>query len=93
MLVAGNGATEWARRLFQESEGIDIDPAAGVALASLHDAVACGLIRRDAVVALNITGGGRERRRREWALHRVRPALHVRPSIRRDELLDRVAAL
>jgi cysteate synthase len=93
MLVADNDATDWACRLFQESEGIDIEPAAGVALATLYDAAACGRISRDAVVALNITGGGRERRRRDWAVHRVHPALHVRPSIQRDDLLDRVAAL
>lgn len=93
MLVADNGATDAARQLFEETEGIDIDPAAAVALATLCEAAASGRVSRQAVVALNVTGGGRERRRRERALHQVDPALRVRPTMDREELLDRVAAL
>jgi cysteate synthase len=93
MLVADNDAAEWARTLFEESEGIDIEPAGAIALASLRQAVSDGRVPRDAVVALNVTGAGRERRRREWPLHQVCPTLLVRPAIQRDELLDRVAVL
>ena len=47
-----------AGRLFEQSEGIDIEPAAAVAVASLQQAVAQGRVEKDAVVMLNITGGG-----------------------------------
>lgn len=93
MLVADNRATDSARTLFEESEGIDIDPAAAVALATLRECAANGQIPRDAVVALNVSGGGCERRRQEWMLHPAHPALRVGPAMERDELLDRVAAL
>lgn len=93
MFVADNRATDWARTLFEETEGIDIDPAPAVALATLQECAASGRIPRDAVVALNVSGGGRERRRQEWTLHPAQPALRVGPAMERDELLDRVAAL
>jgi cysteate synthase len=93
MLVADNAALDSARRLFEACEGIDIDPAGAVALATLREVVAAGCVARDAVVALNVTGGGRERRRRDWALRQAHPVLEVRPTTRRDELLELVAAL
>lgn len=48
-----------AMSLFAELEGVDIEPAAGVAVASLVRAVAEGRIHPDASVLLHITGGGR----------------------------------
>ncbi len=54
-----------AGRLFEEKEGSDIDPAAEVAVASLGQAVALGRIGRRDIVALNITGGGQRRLRRD----------------------------
>jgi cysteate synthase len=93
MLTADNASIDSARRLFAEIEGIDIDPAAAVALATLREAASNGLVGRDAVVALNVTGGGRDLRRRDRDLHRADPALCVPPAIERDDLLDRVAAL
>ena len=47
--------------LFEESEGIDIDPAAEVAVAALLEAARGGRIRPRDSVLLNITGGGRRR--------------------------------
>jgi cysteate synthase len=58
MLIAGNRETRRAMDLFQQAEGIDIDAAAGVALATLTQARREGRIERDALVLLNITGGG-----------------------------------
>jgi cysteate synthase len=54
-----------AMLLFAETEGIDIDPEAGVATAALQRACAAGRIDRDAPVLLNVTGGGRSLRARE----------------------------
>lgn len=61
MLVADRKAALAARQLFQDVEGIDIEPAASVALACLSRAAATGMIDRDETVLLNITGSGRRR--------------------------------
>ena len=57
MLFADNSETMQAIELFQESEGVVIDPAAGVALASLIKATKHELIDSEALVLLHITGG------------------------------------
>lgn len=44
--------------LFEKSEGIDIEPAAAVAVASLKQAVEQRKVEKEAVIMLNITGGG-----------------------------------
>ncbi|MEO7038969.1 MAG: cysteate synthase, partial [Candidatus Elarobacter sp.] len=51
-----------AMTLFAEREGIDIEPAPGVALASLMRAVRDGTVGPDETGLLNVTGGGRKRR-------------------------------
>jgi len=66
-----------AGRLFERCEGIDIDPAAQVALASLREAVALGRIARQDRVVLNVTGGGGVRLRRERRSAILKPALSV----------------
>jgi cysteate synthase len=53
-----NAQAKSAGRLFEEHEGIDIDPAAEVAVASLLQAVSLGRIGARDLVALNVTGGG-----------------------------------
>ncbi len=60
VMVCTNAQARKAKALFHELEGVDIYSAAGVALASLVKCVESGRIERDAVVMLNITGGGEE---------------------------------
>lgn len=62
VLVADHGSAASAAAMFEELEGIDIAPAAAVAVACLRRAVADRRIPRDARVLLNVTGGGRQRR-------------------------------
>jgi cysteate synthase len=72
-LAASNGSvaaianTEMidAMLLFAESEGIDVDPEAGIAIAALVRALADGSLEPDTPVLLNVTGGGRSLRARE----------------------------
>jgi cysteate synthase len=66
-----------AQRLFEEVEGIDLDPAGAVALASLRTAVGERRVGPDDVVLLNVTGGGAERRRREIRAGPSRPDLRL----------------
>jgi cysteate synthase len=68
-----------AGHLFQETEGIDIDPAAEVAVAALLQAQKAGRVRRQDVIALNITGGGRRRLEAGRRLEHLTP--HVRFSL------------
>ncbi|MDO0915186.1 cysteate synthase [Streptomyces sp. DT2A-34] len=66
-----------AMALFEETEGIDIEPGAGVALAALAEAVRDGRVRRDELVLLNITGGGRARQAHDLPLIPAEPWLRV----------------
>lgn len=54
-----------AGKLFESLEGIDTDPAAAVAVASLMQATEQGIISPDDTILLNITGGGYARIREE----------------------------
>lgn len=61
VLLASNQEAADAAKLFEETEGIDIHPAAGVATASLIKAVNENMVEKDAIIMLNITGGGEKR--------------------------------
>ncbi len=76
-------------RLFEELEGCDINPAAAVAVASIGQAVERGLVRRDEVVMLNITGGGKGRFMKDFADE----VFYLKPSIvfSRSEIEDKEA--
>jgi len=73
VLLANNEEAAAAARLFEETEGIDIHPAAGVATASLIKAVNENMVKKDAIIMLNITGGGEGRFARENELVFLKP--------------------
>lgn len=52
--------------LFQETEGIDILPAAAVAMGSLLKAINKGNIKTNEIILLNITGGGINRLKEDY---------------------------
>jgi cysteate synthase len=91
VLAADNHAARSAAIMFRELEGIDIEPAASVAVACLRDAVLQERIPKDSVVLLNITGGGRARARRDRALVPATPRLRL--SLTRPDAVNRLAAL
>lgn len=94
VLVADNGAVRAAMTMFEELEGIDIEPAGGVALACLRDAVARRRIGQKAVVLLNITGGGRGRLGRDYRLIPARPQLRLtRKSLGCGDAVHKVLSL
>jgi cysteate synthase len=68
-----NNAVYAAMELFLGTEGIDIVPASGVAVAALGDAVRKGAIKKNETVLLNITGGGEARLRQEKKTYTVEP--------------------
>jgi cysteate synthase len=93
LCVADAAATRAAQRLFEWVEGIDIEPAAAVALAGLADAVAAGSVRPDERVLLNVTGGGRQRRAADRpAADPPRPRVRVPAGDVRDPHARQLAA-
>ena len=73
ILPVGNDAADQALHLFRRTEGIDIAPAASVAVASLIDARRRGDVKRDDVVMLNVTGGGYARVFADFDLEHAKP--------------------
>jgi cysteate synthase len=68
-----NDAVYAAMDMFQKTEGIDIVPASGVAVATLGQAIQAGGIRKNDTVLLNITGGGEARLRKDRRTYSVVP--------------------
>lgn len=75
VLLATNQEAFQAAQLFKETEGNDIHPAAAVATATLIDAVKNGKVEKDALIMLNITGGGEEKFKAEHNLFYLKPEL------------------
>jgi len=75
VLIATNEQARTAAKLFEETEGNDIHPAAAVATATLIEATKNGSIDKEAVIMLNITGGGEKRFKAEKELFYLKPDL------------------
>jgi cysteate synthase len=83
VLSATNEEAGKAADLFIELEGNDIHPAASVALATLIQAVNDGKIEPEAIVMLNITGGGEEKIKEGKTLYYLKPVeiFGINPSV------------
>ena len=85
ILKASNGQTYVVERddaiaaktQFESIEGIDIMTPGAVAMASLQQALATGEVDPDACTVLNISGGGVERLKQDYATETVEPWLRV----------------
>ncbi len=75
ILLATNEQASAAAKLFLETEGNDIHPAAAVATATLIEAAKNGTVEKDALIMLNITGGGEQKFKAENQLFYLNPAL------------------
>lgn len=73
ILIASNEEALTAADLFEETEGIDIHPAAAIATASLVNYLKGNKIISDAVVMLNITGGGEKKFFEETKISYLKP--------------------
>jgi cysteate synthase len=83
-----------AMTLFEKCEGIDIEPAAGVALASLIRAAQSGQLSSDAAVLLHITGGGARKRALETKLSLATPDLRISlKQLQTDATLEKACGL
>lgn len=94
MFAVPNEEVLQAMRLFERCEGIDIDPAAGVALAALKRAANSGQIGSEATVLLHITGGGDCKRASDKALFLAVPDLEVSlEQLGTDAVLEKACSL
>ncbi len=91
VLASTNEELRAAAALFLELEGNDIHPASAVAVASLIQAVNENNIDTDAIVMLNITGGGEERMKKGKTLHYLTPSevFDINPSLENVETVLR----
>jgi cysteate synthase len=69
-----------ANQLFESIEGIDIVPAAQVAVASLCQAIDKGIVDKDDYVLLNVTGGGLKRLKEDFKLYQITPEGNIKDS-------------
>lgn len=67
-----------AADLFEQKEGIDIHPAAAIAVASLIEYAQEGKIEKDSTIMLNITGGGEKRFKKDKNLYYLKSS-HIFP--------------
>ena len=83
VLAATNNELRAAAKLFLELEGNDIHEAAAVAVATLIQAVKENKVEPEAIIMLNITGGGEERMKKGKTLHYLLPSqvLDINPSL------------
>jgi len=70
-----NREAKEAQKLAEEVEGIDLDPAASVAVASLLRATEAGEVGKGDLVLLNLTGGGYRRVREDYPIQPLPPSL------------------
>jgi cysteate synthase len=82
-----NDAVYAGMDLFLKTEGIDLVPASGVAVAVLKDAVRTGAIKKNETVLLNITGGGEARLKQDKRTYTVVPKF-ISKNITEKEIED-----
>lgn len=85
-----NQEAERASRMFRMLEGIDILPAAAVAVASLISAVESGEVKRDERILLNITGGGVSRVEEDFERMRLNETIRAGSTDSSDEILNMI---
>ncbi|MBD3285357.1 cysteate synthase, partial [candidate division WOR-3 bacterium] len=84
MYAVTNEEAEAAGKVFEETEGIDLTPAAEVATAALIDAAKNGSVPSQESILLNITGGGEKRLFADHKINYLKPHIEVR----RDEISE-----
>jgi len=93
VLVVTNAQERKAARLFEELEGIDIHPAAAVAVASLIKAVDGGQVDKKATIMLNITGAGEKRFKAEHDIVYLQPEKIFPLNVEADAVVEAVEAM
>jgi cysteate synthase len=93
VLLASNAQAAKAGALFRETEGIDIHCAAAVATASLIETVQSKIIDPDAIIMLNITGGGEVKYKADHKLFYLQPSLIFKVEPDAEEVIKEIRRL
>jgi len=93
ILAATNEEARAAKKLFEETEGVDIYSAPGIALASLINAIKAGEVDPEKIVMLNVTGGGEKHCQQGKKQHNLKPSLVFDLNPDANEVIDKVSAL
>lgn len=93
VLIANNEEAIIANDLFLKTEGIDLHPAAAIATATLVQAVRENKVEKDAIIMLNITGGGEQRFKKENHLHYLKPSVVFDINPEEEEVHKEIEAL
>ena len=93
VLLANNEESREAAKIFQETEGIDIHPAAAVAVATLIDSAKNNTIEKDSLIMLNITGGGEEKFKENNKLFYLKPLLIFDVNPNEKEVKEKISTL
>jgi len=91
--IADNGELEKACTLFEQTEGIDIHPAAGVALSGMIKSINSGKVEREKILMLNVTGGGEKRFRSENKLYYLKPDAIINSQSDTKEIIKKAEEL
>lgn len=93
ILIVNNDDAVKAAAMFECLEGIDIHPAAAVATASLIQALEENRIEKDAVIMLNITGGGERRFKESHDIFYLEPSCTFSVNADKEEVFNTVRSL
>ncbi len=93
VIAVTNAAARRAAQLFERVEGIDIHPAAAVAVSSLIRCVEDGSVDKEATIMLNITGGGERLYKMGKTLCSLEPSAVFRVDASDDEVVAKVEEL
>lgn len=93
ILAATNEEARTAKKLFEETEGVDIYSAPGIALASLINAIKAGEVDPEKIVMLNVTGGGEKHCQQGKKQYNFKPSLVFDLNPDANEVIDKVSAL
>lgn len=75
VIAVSNEEAYSAGKLFNDTEGIDLHPAAAVAAASLILAIKEKKVKKDDLIMLNITGGGEEKFKKGRQMFYLKPTV------------------
>ncbi len=93
VLKATNLEARNAKELFFETEGVDIYSASAVATASLINAANEGIVEKDSLIMLNITGAGEELFKSQHSLYYLEPSLKFGVTPTAEEVKTGLASL
>jgi len=93
VLVATNEDAIEAEKMFERLEGIDLEKAAAIAVASLINAAREDAIDKSKIIMLNITGGGGKRFRKDHKINTLEPSIIFPLNPNREDVIKRVEDL